>query len=96
MGSSIVKVRLECRLFRVVRNTTAAAQGIPSTQEVGETQDVHSRSTRRQKTYTQEVGGDTKRTLKKYEETQDVRPRSKGICKMYTQGVRRNTRRTLG
>ena len=56
--------------------------------------------------YTQEVRGDKRRTLKKYEETQDVRPRIRGkhktyaqgvggLCKTYTQEVRRNTRRTL-
>ena len=49
----------------------------------------------RNKAYTQEVGGDTRRTLKKYEETQDVHSRSRGRHKTYNQEVGGDTKRTL-
>ena len=47
------------------------------------------------KMYTQEVRGDKRRTLKKYEETQDVRPRIRGKHKTYAHGVGGYSRRTL-
>ena len=62
---------------------------------MGETQDIHSRSKGRHKTYSQEVGGDTRRTLKKLGETQDIHSRSKGRHKTYSQEVGGDTRRTL-